>query len=333
MHAGPAANTAAEAAESLSVLETCRIRHQLESEAPGAMERLRRHVFRKRTEEVFIFVSLAAIGVSISAWARSIASLPILFIGIVVTAIASNTFPLLMHEGMHGVLVPSRFWNWALSVLLGATFLMSFSAYRVLHLRHHRYLGDPRDPDDYHNYTRRRSIVWLLHFVRLAIGAPLYILLIPPIALRYGSVAERRLICAEYVILLGVCGALLRSFSVPTLLTLWIVPTLLMGIFVAVRGFTQHGITDASDPYLAARTMLPSPVIAFFLLYENYHLEHHLFPEVPSYNLPRLHDLIWPKLPRAISGRSYLAFLAAFLKAARRMDESPIGLTAPGQLR
>ena len=72
--------------------------------------------------------------------------------------------------------------------------------------------------------------------------------------------------------------------------------------------------------------MLPNPLIAFFLLNENYHLEHHLFPEIPSYHLPRLHQLIWPKLPRAVSGHSYLAFLATFFRATPRMDETPIGL-------
>jgi hypothetical protein len=39
--------------------------------------------------------------------------------------------------------------------------------------------------------------------------------------------------------------------------------------------------------------------------------------------------LIWPKLPRAVCGKSYLAFLAAFLKATPRMDETPIGLVNP----
>jgi fatty acid desaturase len=104
-----------------------------------------------------------------------------------------------------------------------------------------------------------------------------------------------------------------------------------VGALTAIRGFTQHGITDAHDPYLASRTMLPGPIVAFFLLNENFHLEHHLFPEVPSYHLPALHKVIWPKLPRAVSGTSYLGFLAAFLKAAPRMDETPIGRVTPGE--
>jgi fatty acid desaturase len=71
--------------------------------------------------------------------------------------------------------------------------------------------------------------------------------------------------------------------------------------------------------------------VGFFLLHENYHLEHHLFPEVPSYHLPRLHRLIWLRLPRVVSGRSYLGFLARFLRATPRLDETPIGLESPAE--
>jgi len=36
-------------------------------------------------------------------------------------------------------------------------------------------------------------------------------------------------------------------------------------------------------------------------------------------------------LPRAVSGTSYLAFMAAFLRATPHMDETPIGLVTPGK--
>jgi len=236
-----------------------------------------------------------------------------------------------MHEGMHGILFRNRRWNWLISTLLGSTFLMSFTSYRVLHIRHHRYLGDARDPDDYHNYSRSRVMVWCLHFVRLTLGPILYLFLIPLLALKYGSRAERQLICVEYTLLFTIYSAILRLFPARELLVVWFVPLVIMGIFVAIRGFTQHGITEASDPYLASRTMLPHPLVAVLLLNENYHLEHHLFPEIPSYHLRRLHQLIWPKLPRAVSGKSYLAFLGAFLRATPRLDETPIGLVNPGE--
>jgi fatty acid desaturase len=320
-----------EDSDSQPVLETLRIRNRLAQEASEDFAALRRHDGRKRAEEFAVFITLAAMGFSLSVWARSLQFTPMLAAGILVTALALNTFPLLMHEGMHGVLLPNRRWNWMVSVLLGSAFLMSFSSYRVLHIRHHRYLGDPRDPDDYHNYTRSRPIVWFLHFVRLTFGPLLYVFLIPLLALRHGSAVQRKLISIEYAILFTLYSALLRVFPVRELLLVWFVPLVLMGMLTAIRGFTQHGITEASDPYLASRTMLPNPIVAFFLLNENYHLEHHLFPEIPSYRLARLHRLIWPKLPRAVSGKSYLAFLVAFLKVAPRMDETPIGLVNPGE--
>jgi fatty acid desaturase/membrane-associated phospholipid phosphatase len=321
-----------EAPDSEPVLETLRIRSLLAQVAADDFHELIRHDGRKRAEEFAVFVTVAALGFSLSVWARSLDSMPTLVLGILVTAVALNSFPLLMHEGMHGVLFPNHYWNWMVSVLLGSTFLMSFSSYRVLHMRHHRYLGDPRDPDDYHNYSRSRAMVWFLHFVRLTFGPLLYLILIPLFALRYGSSAQRKLICIEYTILFSIYSVLFRMFPARELLLVWFVPLLLMGMFTAIRGFTQHGITEATDPYLASRTMLPNPVIAFFLMNENYHLEHHLFPEIPSYRLRRLHQMIWPKLPRAVSGKSYLAFLAAFLRATPRMDETPIGLVNPGEL-
>ena len=277
-----------EDADSQPVLETLRIRHRLAQEVPENFEKLTRHDGRKRAAELALFVVLAALGFWLSSWARSLGSTQILVAGILFTAVTLNSFPLLMHEGMHGTLFPNRRWNWIVSFLLGTAFLMSFTSYRVMHIRHHRYLGDPRDPDDYHNYSRNRRVVWLLHFVRLTFGPLLYVFLIPLLALRHGSAAQRKLILVEYTILFAIYSALLRMVPARELFLVWFVPLLLMGMFTAIRGFTQHGITEASDPYLASRTMLPNPVIAFFLLNENFHLEHHLFPEIPSYHLPRL---------------------------------------------
>jgi len=314
---------------SAALQTTLRARAELARKLEPNLAPLTAHDWRKRAVEFTCFFTLGAFGfwLTVTSYFRS--RWVFVTIGIAATALALNAFVLLMHDGMHDTLFRSRRWNRFGSVLLGSTFLMSFSAYRVLHSRHHKFLGDPRDPDDYHNYLRRPALVWTLHFVRLSVGSLLYLVAIPVLALKFGSDAQRRRILAEYAILLAAYLVLLRFVPATILLLSWFIPLLVVGSLTAIRGFTQHGITDATDPYIASRTILPHPIVGFFLLHENYHLEHHLFPEVPSYHLPRLHEMVWPQLPRAVSGRSYLGFLVKFLRATPRLDESPIGLETP----
>jgi fatty acid desaturase len=287
--------------------------------------------WRKRARELLCFGSVCAGGVWLTIAGMMNSRLPLTAVGIAITAIALNAFVLLMHDGMHGALFSTPRRNWAGSVLLGSTFLMSFTAYRVLHTRHHKFLGDPRDPDDYHNYIRHPALVWALHFVRLTVGSLLYVMAIPILAIKFGTEEERRGILVEYGIQLTIYSVVLRFVPGTILFFAWLIPLLIVGSMVAIRGFTQHGITDATDPYIASRTILPHPLVGFLLLHENYHLEHHLFPEVPSYHLTELHRLVWPQLPRAVSGRGYLRFLAKFLRATPRLDETPIGLVRPAE--
>jgi fatty acid desaturase len=253
-------------------------------------------------------------------------------VGIGLTALALNAFVLLLHEGMHGVLFRNRHANRWTSVLLGGCVLVGFTAYRVMHIRHHRYLGDPRDPDDYDNYSSNPRVVWALHFVRLTLGAYLYIVLMPFLAFRHGRHAERVRVVQEYVVLCAAWASVVLFVPLHAVGWYWFFPLILVAAMTNIRGFTQHGIADAHDPFTASRSMHPNPIVSFLLLNENLHLEHHLFPEIPSYHLPAVRRLIEPKLPRAVVGRSYLAFLGRFLKATfRRRSPGVIGLVENSQ--
>jgi fatty acid desaturase len=321
---GKASVTGGAAAEARALV-AAGIEHEIDA--------LRRFDPRKRLGELLLFVGLWLGGATLTltvgltgdgpgAWACYL-------VGVGLSAVAINAFVLLLHEGMHGVLFRSPFWNRWVSVLLGAPVLMSFSAYRVMHLRHHTYLGDPRDPDDYRNHTGNRAVLWAMHFLRLAAGSFVYLLLIPRLAWRHGNGLDRRRVAEEHLFLAALAVAVALTVPGAVVLHGWFLPAVLAGYLINIRGFTQHGITDAADPFLASRSIRAHPVVAFCLLNENFHLEHHFFPEVPSYHLPELHRLLWPRLPRAVTGRSYLAFLVRFLRATWTLDERPIGLAAP----
>jgi fatty acid desaturase len=92
-------------------------------------------------------------------------------------------------------------------------------------------------------------------------------------------------------------------------------------------------LTEGHDPLLASRSVRSNPVVSFLLLNENYHLEHHLYPEIPSYNLPALRALLHSRLPHTVEARSYSRFLAGFVVRFLRGDESVLGFRRHHDLR
>lgn len=64
-------------------------------------------------------------------------------------------------------------------------------------------------------------------------------------------------------------------------------------------GISQHvGLAEnVTDHRLNSRTIYMNPIFRFVYSNMNYHCEHHLFPLVPYYNLPRLHEALKPYLP------------------------------------
>jgi fatty acid desaturase len=247
--------------------------------------------------------------------------------GMAGAAAALNAFYLLSHEGHHHLLFRRRGINHAVNVALCVPLLHSPSAYRVLHELHHRFLGGPGDPDEYRNYTGDPRIRWALHWVRLTMGTLVYMPLIPIVAWKRAGAADRRRIALEYAGMAIAWVLLFTTVPLPILLQVWLIPGVLVGYISAVRALAQHALTHADDPLLASRSVRSNPVVSFLLLNENYHLEHHLFPEVPSYNLPRLRALLNDRLPHSVEARSYSRFLAGFVARFLRGDESPMGIT------
>ncbi len=66
-----------------------------------------------------------------------------------------------------------------------------------------------------------------------------------------------------------------------------------------MTGLLQHGglAENVVDHRLNTRTVYMNPVSRWIYWNMNYHVEHHMFPMVPYYNLPKLHELIKHDLP------------------------------------
>ena len=68
----------------------------------------------------------------------------------------------------------------------------------------------------------------------------------------------------------------------------------------AIWGLTQHmGLKeDVKDHRLSTRSVRLSMIPSFIYWKMEYHIEHHMFPMVPSYNLPKLYEVIKDQLPK-----------------------------------
>jgi len=262
----------------------------------------------------------------VDSWLACLFAVPLYMLA----AASLHGISLFTHEGVHGALSEHTGWNRLFSIVCALPVWQNFSAYRVLHLRHHRHLGVEGDPDHYPNYTRWSWLVFVANWMRLVIGYPVYITMIPILGYRQGTASDRRWILAEVAALFAMVSSAVLAMCYLDGWSLalhgWLIPMLMINTMVNIRGMSQHTLLEhAADPVLGTRSILTNPVTRFFMCNENYHLEHHLFPRVPWYNLGRLHDLLHDQLEQrgAPFIRSYWSFVVEF--AVGSWSRSPWG--------
>ena len=282
----------------------------------------------KRGLEIGTLLTLYGIGALLLTYPGGI--LPLSVCGIVCMGLAFNMLGILIHEGLHGLLTKRPWLNHCMSFLAGIPILGSPTAYQVTHANHHFELGRKLDYGTYRQHIRKTAFVWIAYFVQLFLGTFLYILLIPPLAFRAASARSRIVIIVEYCVLLTIAVFLFRALRPETLLLYWFYPLVVCSFLTSIRGLASHALNDVENLYLSSRTIKSSKWVSWLFMHENYHIEHHVFPSAPSYNLGKIHELIWDRLPERLYSRSYSGFLFGFLRAAWRNDLQPLGTVRPG---
>jgi fatty acid desaturase len=243
-------------------------------------------------------------------------------------------FPL--HDCMHYSLFPTKLENRVCGSVLAALLGTSFDAIREQHMDHHRDFGTQEDPGAGDYFVRFRSRKELLAFL---LGPLVGSILISKIGdylqrprhagITPGSGSTRakptlaRQVVSYGVILciqLGVCAILSDGFQLARLWrypTFNILPAITIFLFLnRLRMFLEHGSLDyAVCDYFeqrrpTARSIYGSWIERILICGSNfnYHHEHHLFPAVPGWQLPRLHrQLLTSGLDTEDVRRSYFA--------------------------
>jgi fatty acid desaturase len=225
---------------------------------------------------------------------------------------------ILMHDAAHYMLFENKQLNlWIGRFFCGAPVLADLDAYRTYHLKHHKDAGTTNDPD-YPNYksypVTRTSLVRkvLRDLCGITAIKTLYaIVLMNAGILKYDMVFKQKeatkrvsiLLMAKNLIkglLLPILSNLLLftflwSLGFAHLFFLWIIAYFTVyQLFLRIRNAAEHaGVPDLLDrnPLQHARTTKAAwwERLTVAPNYVNYHLEHHLRPNVPCYQLPAFH--------------------------------------------
>ncbi|PHN01560.1 fatty acid desaturase family protein [Flavilitoribacter nigricans] len=218
-----------------------------------------------------------------------------------------HALAILMHDATHYRFLKNRKWNDRLTNWLTMYPLFtSIEKYRQNHLAHHQHLNTEHDPDWVAKLTKREFIfpktrsefLWtILSYLTLVQGAKDAVWFFK----RFGSARDRSgqtlgyprqqlLFYALLVTALTVSG-LWKYY-----LLFWIVPYLsTFFMFQYIRSVAEHFGELAYDHLLTSTRSVKANWLERLIVAPHqvgYHLEHHLYPGVPFYHLPKLHRLL-----------------------------------------
>lgn len=199
------------------------------------------------------------------------------------------------HEAWHRNLFKSALANDFFGYWFSLLFLMPFGSARHAHLAHHRHNRTGRDPDAY-NVGEKGLRVNAQFYVVAACGlllAPLHFALLYPAVFMRGRALYRHVF--EVLVSMLAVGLLLRGVLMPAhvlgvVAKVWLVPVLFASPWNGLKSIADHyANTWQGDRYHTATTVRTTRIWTFLWSGLNYHLDHHLYPRVPGYNLPKVH--------------------------------------------
>lgn len=226
----------------------------------------------------------------------------IYLVAVVVIGSRINALSVLMHETAHFRGFRSKKLNYVFGELVGWVLLATMEGYRRKHIPHHTSLNTLDDPD-----WVRKIPNPAYHYPKTPKGF-IYDSLRQISGLGYIDLAKEMLKSKElksipaklkwfralfYVAVLSACA---YTHTLDKLALYWFIPLVTVFNYVLwLRSLSEHyGNLGYDHPYNYSRTTLVKPLEAFILSPHNinYHIEHHLYPNVPYYNLGKLHKLL-----------------------------------------
>lgn len=247
-----------------------------------------------------------------------------MFIAAVLGVILTGWFSAI-HESVHGLFVKNRMLNRLAGLYWACPTLLNFSLYRAYHLEHHRHTtvnGDPEPSGEFGSlvdYLTALTTLWfpvrfLVLSVRSLLGRfPAYA---RSKSLRWDAVIDT-LVLAVWIMFVGLC----TLFAPIDMLFIYWLPLTIYFPMLSITGLPEHyGCERTADVTVNTRTTNSNWLFRFIYWNNNYHAEHHCFPQVPFYNLPRLHRIVGEQFK--FRQRSFFSFHKSLLVSLIRRNTS-----------
>jgi fatty acid desaturase len=224
---------------------------------------------------------------------------PAYFIFAALIASRQHALGVLLHEAVHRRLCKS-FWlnDFVGEWLIAWPLQISLYGYRQQHFAHHRDVGHDEDPD-----LKRMNRLEKYRFPKSVLE--IYVIVLKYI-FGYYAISDLKDAVDELVLpiprhlqikrvtlylILAMC-AVWFNFWVEFILY-WSIPMVtFLFLYLYIRIVAEHGgLPNKGEIFNITRHVNATWVEKIFLGPRNvgYHLDHHLFPSVPFYNLPKLH--------------------------------------------
>lgn len=285
----------------------------------------------------FILVAVLGLGVVATWW--SWWSLPLLLVYGNVWSLGSVAME---HEALHGNLVPTKRANRVLAHIGGYMCGLEATRYRWTHFGHHNQTLSTEDPRDFeilggHSVPLRSLALNLLPFGGLVRPGKNFWYMHREVA---RNATGKLSTAAKYGVRADKHRELIRNARVHT--SLWLttvvasivvwspLPALLLFLptwygstLTLLCGLPQHaGLPpNVPDHRRNTRSFTTNPIISFLYFGMEYHVEHHLFPNVPSRRLPELHAMLADQLPAP--RRGLIGAWREVLPALQRRQQDP----------
>lgn len=242
------------------------------------------------------------------------------------------------HELVHRTVFRTRRYNDLFLALFAFLTWNNYVYFRASHIRHHQktVLSDQDGEVRLPQTLRYRDWLWALTLdvpalyrairivaenslgiIRGAWGAQLF----PDAADRREVIRVARMIMLGHLLL---AAAFVASGHWPLLLLVTFAPFIADWLNKTLALAQHFGMQpDVDDFRLNSRTVLLHPFLAFLYWQMNYHIEHHMYPAVPFYQLKALRGQLQHDLPPAAQGmRALLREIAAIKRRQEQADRT-----------